>query len=114
MNILIIDTDREDAERFAESIPREGNEIKLAHSEREAQETVRGWQPQCVFVEVGRSELDGYAVAKQLREGANISEAIFVSISEFPQDHAREQAAGIDRHLRKPVKPQDLQAIIQF
>ena len=112
MNILIIDSDYEEAQLFAELLPTDGTSIKLALSEDEALESARAEPPRYVFVEVGRPDLDGYALAKQLRENVDLPESTFISVSEFPQDRAREQSAGIDRHLCRPVQSQDLQSII--
>jgi two-component system CheB/CheR fusion protein len=51
--------------------------------------------------------MDGYEVADRLRQEAAWQETVIIAVTGYgqPEDRRRSRAAGIDRHLLKPVEP---------
>jgi CheY-like chemotaxis protein len=56
--------------------------------------------------------MDGYAVARQLRERGISAPLIAVSGYGQPRDKERALAAGFDRHLTKPVSIRDVATVL--
>jgi CheY-like chemotaxis protein len=70
-------------------------------------------QPDVVLIDIGLPRVDGYEVARKLRErrdalGADVR---LVAVTGYgqPEDRRRAREAGFDEHLVKPVDPAALQ-----
>ncbi len=112
MKVLITDSRSEAANSLADLVRKCGHEAVAVTEEPAALETARSWRPDCVFVEVGQPELDGYVLAKRLREEAGLSRATLVAVSEFSEDRSRENAAGFNCYVRRPLQSQDVQSLL--
>jgi CheY-like chemotaxis protein len=64
-----------------------------------------GIQPEIVFSDLSMREMNGYELAKQLREVPGLRDVILVAITGFSQAEAGSHIlqAGFDYHLVKPV-----------
>jgi CheY-like chemotaxis protein len=58
--------------------------------------------------------MDGYEVARQLRQAPNFAEAVLIALTGYGQaeDRQRSKEAGFDHHLTKPVDYSLLSSII--
>ncbi len=108
--ILIIEDNRDAAETLGELLSDEGYEIRLALDGVSGVEIARDWSPHAVLCDIGLPGMDGYSVAKALRQEAATAEACLVAISGYAQaeDADRGRRAGFDRYLAKPVDPETL------
>jgi len=75
-------------------------------------EMVAAVAPDIAFVDIGLPGVDGYEVARRLREHHKV--LCLVAMSGYGQSEDRRKAveAGFDMHLLKPVDPDRLSAII--
>jgi len=69
--------------------------------------------PDAVIVDIGLPGLDGYAIARRLRD-AGPPGALLVAITGYGQDgdRRRSREAGFDVHLTKPIDPRVLDALL--
>jgi CheY-like chemotaxis protein len=67
-------------------------------------------RPDVALVDIGLPGIDGYAVARQIREAPGGGEIRLVALTGYgqPEDRRRALDAGFDTHLVKPVDPDDL------
>jgi CheY-like chemotaxis protein len=67
----------------------------------------QAFQPQVVLLDLNLPAMDGYEVARKLRERPETHEAILAAVSGWgqPEDRRRSKDAGFDRHYVKPVDP---------
>jgi CheY-like chemotaxis protein len=109
MRVLIVDDSVDSAETMGELITRWGHEVQLAHDGASALRIAREFHPQVILLDIGLPDMDGYAVAERLR-GEDLGGQILVALTGYAEarDRARAQQAGFDRHLSKPVEPDDL------
>ena len=74
----------------------------------------RQHRPEIVLVDIGLPDIDGYEVARRLRQTAG-GRYRLIALTGYGQarDRAMSQAAGFDAHLLKPLDPSTLEAAIQ-
>src|SRR5262249_21082946 len=74
-----------------------------------------GWRPDAVLCDIGLPGLDGWQVARQVRQalGAGVL-LIAVSGSGRAEAPAGSLAAGFDRHLNKPADPGKLLSVLKL
>jgi CheY-like chemotaxis protein len=71
-------------------------------------------QPACMVIDVKMPGLDGYQLVRALRGDPETAGIPLIILTALAQDHSRFDglAAGADRFLQKPIKPQDLARVI--
>jgi CheY-like chemotaxis protein len=67
-----------------------------------------------VLLDIGLPGMDGYEVARRLRQTEVGRQLLLVALTGYGQstDRQRSQEAGFDEHLLKPVDPATLEALI--
>jgi CheY-like chemotaxis protein len=91
-----------------------GHQTEIAHNGIEGIAVVEQFQPQVVLCDLGLPGIDGYQVARRLRQCAELSEIRLISTSGYGQeeDKQRALAAGFDAHLVKPIDFRELQRLL--
>jgi CheY-like chemotaxis protein len=113
--VLVVDDNEDAAEMLAEMVGLLGHDVKISHDGRGALERAKGFEPDVVFLDIGLPEMDGYAVARALREmEVDGRHAYLVALTGYgrPQDVDEAKQAGFDRHLLKPVKLEDIMGVL--
>jgi len=82
-----------------------GHEVQTAEDGLEALEKVRTLRPDVALLDIGMPGLDGYEVARRIREEPWGQEMLIIATTGWGADRDREMAkqAGFDAHLTKPV-----------
>ena len=72
-------------------------------------------QPDVALIDVGLPGLDGYEVARRVRQAIGDAVIRLVAVTGYgqPYDRVRAQEAGFDLHLTKPVSPDDIAAALR-
>lgn len=112
--ILVID-DNVDATRILRiMLELDGHQVQVLNDGSGARDAVRAFRPDVVLLDIGMPGMDGYAVARQLRDDAGDATPLLVAITGFAHadDERRSREAGFDRHLVKPAEREVLQALI--
>ena len=67
-----------------------------------------------VLLDIGLPGIDGYEVARRLRREPGLETIAVVAVSGYGRegDKQRAREAGFDRHLVKPVDPDELLALL--
>lgn len=109
MRVLVVDDDVDAANIFAELLVVLGHEVRVAYDGLSGLKIDASWEPHLVFLDLGLPTMDGYEVARRLRERRPIGRRI-VALSGFGQatDHERSRCAGCDHHLVKPAALSDI------
>jgi two-component system CheB/CheR fusion protein len=112
--IVIADDNLDAANSLAQVLRLEGNEIHLAHDGLEALHVSESHRPDVVILDIGMPKMNGYDVARRLREQAWTKKVLLVALTGWGQEEDRRRAAeaGFDRHLVKPVDPALVQEIV--
>ena len=106
--VLVVDDNADAAETIAMLLEISGHETKVAGSGPEALDIARTWQPEVVFLDIGLPGMDGYEVARRMRDQASTVGAMLVALTGWGSDDmkAESKEAGFDLHLVKPVGPE--------
>jgi CheY-like chemotaxis protein/nitrogen-specific signal transduction histidine kinase len=104
LRVLIVDDNLDAAMSLAMLLEASGHRIATAHTGPEALTVAAAQQPDVIFLDIGLPELDGYEVARRLREHQQADSLVIVAMTGYGQetDRARSHAAGFDHHLVKP------------
>jgi len=102
--ILIVDDNKDLATSLARLLGLLGHDVKVVFDGRMMLEAARSYRPRVVLLDIGLPNLDGYQVARCLRQ-EGFSDAIIIAVSGYGQeeDRRRSREAGMDYHLTKPV-----------
>jgi CheY-like chemotaxis protein len=73
------------------------------------------FRPDTVLLDIGLPRLDGYEVARRVRQLPGLGEVFLVAVTGYGavQDLVACRAAGIDHHLLKPFDPADLERLLR-
>ena len=87
---------------------------RLSHDGPDAIEAALEFQPEVVLLDIGLPHLDGFQVARRLRDHHVTRGCLLVAVSGYGQDEdrARARAAGFDHHMTKPIDYDELQRVM--
>jgi PAS domain S-box-containing protein len=104
---LIVDDNADAANSLAALLNLQGHDTQAVYSGREALERVKSFKPEVALIDIGLPEMNGYELAKRLREAADLTPLRLVAVTGYSHAEDREQAlaAGFDDYLVKPVDP---------
>lgn len=112
--ILIVDDSLDSAESLTVLLDRAGNETRTAYDGVEALEAASSFRPDVILLDIGLPELNGYDVARKIREQPWGKDIVLVALTGWGQegDRLRSQEAGINHHFTKPVDPAALKELL--
>ena len=114
LDILVADDNVDLATSLADLLASLGHRVRVVHDGRAAIEAALAVPPDLALFDIGMPVLNGYDLARRLRAEPATRELVMVAITGWGQDTDRRQAreAGFDRHLVKPVEPEELIALL--
>jgi len=112
--ILVVDDNEAAAESLRELLQIGGHVVHTAHDGRSALEIAKKIMPDVVLLDIGLPGMDGYDVARELRNSLG-SRVSIIAITGYGQDEDKQKTkkAGFDHHLIKPVRYVLLQSILE-
>jgi signal transduction histidine kinase/DNA-binding response OmpR family regulator len=112
--VLVVDDHMDAAKSLAMLLRLHGHEVRLAHHGRTALEVAADFRPEVVFLDIGLPEMDGYEVARRLRQDMGLKDIAIAALTGYGQDEDRRRSlsAGIDVHLVKPVNLETLHKLL--
>jgi len=113
--ILIVDDDVDAAEALGELLRDCGHEVATAHDGPQALDRARFRPPDVVLLDITMPEMDGYEVAKRMRDELGLCDALLVALSGYGEDRhlRRTREAGFDQHVTKPVDTTALEELLE-
>jgi PAS domain S-box-containing protein len=107
LRVLVVEDNIDAAESLATLLRLWNHDVSVVHDGRMALEAAREQQPEVVLLDIGLPGLDGYQVARRLRDELHLDHALLVAMTGYgqPEDRRRSREAGIQYHFVKPVEP---------
>jgi CheY-like chemotaxis protein/two-component sensor histidine kinase len=112
--VLIVDDNVAAARMLSLLLSRLGqHEIRVAHDGPSALGLAESFRPELVVLDIGLPHMDGYEVARRLREQVGLDQALIVALTGYgtSEDRRRSREAGFDEHLVKPPSLEQLQEL---
>jgi len=108
--VLVVDDNEDAVESLADALLELGHTVETAYDGPAALGLLQRYTPDVAFLDVGLPVMDGYELARRIREDRRFARTVLVAVTGYGQKRDRAQAreAGFDAHLVKPV---DLHAI---
>src|SRR6266550_263950 len=112
--VLVVDDNRDSADTITALLLAWGHEARTLYDAESVISVVEEFQPDVVVLDIGLPKVNGYDVARQLRQSGNRRHIVLVAFTGYGQDDDRRQVreAGFDHHLLKPLEPEALAKII--
>jgi CheY-like chemotaxis protein len=103
--ILIVDDNADAANSLAQVLALDGHVAEAVYSASAALNWAASFAPEVVLLDLGLPEMDGYEVARRLRQRPEFVGVRIVALTGYGQseDVRRSSEAGFDDHLTKPV-----------
>jgi len=113
LRLLLVEDNEDTAVTLAALLKRCGHTVDLAHTGPEALEKATDLKPDLVLLDIGLPGMDGYQVAERLKNQDGTSQIPLVAMTGYGSDADRQRCeeVGFIRHLVKPIKLQELQAM---
>lgn len=112
--VLVVDDNVDAATSLAMVLESIGLPHRVAHDGNSALREAAEFAPQVVLLDIGMPGMDGYEVARRLRDQPGTRDALLVAVTGWSQaqDRRRSRAAGFDHHFAKPVDIDALTALL--
>ncbi len=103
--VLIIEDSRDAREMFRLILEGAGHRVYEAEDGVRGLELLERERPDVAIIDIGLPGLDGYQVARRIREHPNGRAMVLLALTGYGgvRDHELSVAAGFDRHFVKPV-----------
>jgi signal transduction histidine kinase/CheY-like chemotaxis protein len=111
--VLVVDDNRDAADTLAQALKAFGHDVRVAYDGPSALAVFAEFRPGLAFLDIGLPVMDGYELARRLREDASAHPLTLVALTGYGQEADRERStsAGFDRHLVKPVPVDEVLAL---
>ncbi len=114
LRILVVDDSADAADSLGLLLSVLGHEVRVVYDGRTAVKTADSFQPQVVFLDLGLPRMDGYEVAKRLREQPALRDVCLIAASGHGREEERRRCfeSGFDHFLLKPYEKSELQGLL--
>ena len=113
--ILIIDDDMDTLRLVGLMLQRQGYEIVAANNGTQGLEKAFGEKPDLILLDIMMPDMDGYEVARQLRDNplTKYTPILMFTAKTQLDDKVTGFEVGADDYLTKPTHPSELQAHVK-
>jgi PAS domain S-box-containing protein len=112
--ILVIEDNLLAARYLRMLLTETGHAVEVAHNGPDGIEVARRFRPEIVLCDIGLPGLDGYAVARVLREEPGLTGVYIIAVSGYGQntDQRRASEEGFNAYLTKPIDFKELERLL--
>jgi CheY-like chemotaxis protein len=112
--ILVVDDNRDGARSLGLLLKLLGAEVEVVHDGPAALAIIPSYAPTVVLLDIGMPGMDGYEVARRIRERPAGRDVLLIALTGWGQeaDRQRTTEAGFDHHLLKPADLAALESLL--
>lgn len=113
--ILVVDDLHDSARTLVLVLQQMGHTAEFVTDPWQALEAARRLRPELVFLDIGMPKLDGYSLARMLRQEFGFDALRLVALTAWDRDDDRAESrrAGFDAHVAKPADPETIDSILK-
>ena len=114
LRVLVVEDNVDAAESLAILLRMFGHQAQVVHTGMAGLEAATAYQPNVILLDIGLPGMDGYEVAKRLRQQATSKNVPVIAMSGYAmkEELMPFREAGFDQYLVKPVEPERLQQLL--
>ena len=114
LRILVADDNVDAAVTLAALLEVLGHSVRYVHDGEAAVQASLEFAPHVALLDIGMPKLSGYEACRRIRNAQSDAPMIIVAVTGWGQteDLLASKRAGFDRHLVKPVDPEELFALL--
>jgi len=114
LKVLVVDDNVDTVLGFLMLLKASGHDVRSANDGLSAVEKAIEYRPDVVLLDIGLPGLNGYEVARRLRQHPNLKNTVLIALTGYGQDTDRQASkqAGFDHHLVKPARFDQLNKIL--
>ena len=114
LRVLVVDDNTDTVDSFSKLLKASGHNVRTAYDGPAAVQAALDYQPDIALLDIGLPGLDGYQVAKRIRQEPALKNIVLVALTGYGQDSDRQASsqAGFDHHLVKPARLEQLTQIL--
>ena len=108
LRVLVVEDNVDAGDSLSMVLRLYGHEVQLARSGPTALEMASAFRPDLVLMDIGLPGMDGYQVAKRLRERPEFKDVVMCALTGYSPseaDRQRQQGTGFTHYYVKPVDP---------
>ena len=112
--VLVVDDNLDAAQALTMLLDYPGHEVHMMHDGLSALAEAVAWRPDVVLLDIELPGLNGFEVARRIRQHPLLAGMVVVAITGYGLEAARQCAreAGFDHHLTKPVSFDEIEKIL--
>ncbi len=105
--VLLIEDNEQNLYLTTFLLEQNGLAVVQARSGREGMRLAVSVKPDLILLDIQLPEIDGYAVARELRQNADLRDVPIVAVTSYAMvgDRERVLAAGATDYIEKPIDP---------
>jgi CheY-like chemotaxis protein len=114
LRVLVVDDNVDTVFSFSMLLKASGHDVRPAHDGPTAEQAALEYRPDVVFLDIGLPGMNGYEVAKQIRQHPVLKGVVLVALTGYGQDSDRQTSlqAGFNHHLVKPARLAEMLKIL--
>ncbi|MDB6071554.1 MAG: tmoS, partial [Verrucomicrobiales bacterium] len=103
--IMVVDDNIDSAQTLGKLLRISGHTVRVAHTGRDALDGIAAEHPEFIVLDIGLPDLDGFAVATEIRRRNLDPRPRIIALSGYGQasDFQKAEEAGVDHYLMKPL-----------
>ena len=114
LRVMVVDDNTDAAATLSMLLEISGHQVRTSRDGAQALAALAEFSPDVVFLDIGLPGLDGYEVARRMRQSSAGAGLRIVALTGWgaESDRKRSMEAGFDRHLTKPVGYEQVQSVL--
>jgi len=114
LRVLVVDDNQDAAVTLQMLLEQWGHRVEIVHEGGVALDAAARLDPDVVLLDLGLPGMNGFEVARRLRERRTSTPPMIVAVTGYgrDEDRVRTHQSGFDRHLTKPVDIDALQRLL--
>ena len=111
LRVLVVEDNVDAADSLSMLLRLYGHNVQVARTGPTALEMAAVFRPEVVLLDIGLPDMDGYQVAKRLRENPEFKDTVLCAVTGYTPseaDRQRHQESGFDHYFVKPVSVEKL------
>ena len=114
LRVLVVDDNVDTVLSITMLLQASGHDVQTAHNGPTAVQAALDYRPDVMLLDIGLPGLNGYEVAKRIRQQPALKNVVLVALTGYGQEADRQTSlqAGFNQHLVKPARFDQLQQIL--